>query len=94
MVLIVSASGAIEGFMRLLHAPLGYDPHNVISIFVPLHENTYSNWSERQAYFEHLRERVSEVTGVTETAFAPNATPPPLHRQVRRCPSRSWGGLS
>ena len=76
MVLIVSASGAIEGFMRLLHAPLGYDPHNVISIFVPLHENTYSNWSERRAYFEQLRERVSEVTGVTETAFAPNATPP------------------
>jgi predicted permease len=76
LLLMVSAGGAIEGFVRLLHAPLGYDPHNVISVFVPLHENTFTNWSGRLAYFEQLRERVSQVPGVTETAFAPNATPP------------------
>jgi predicted permease len=76
LLLLVSAGAAIEGFVRLLHAPLGYDPHNVISIFIPLHENTFTSWSGRLAYFEQLRERVSQVPGVTMTAFAPNATPP------------------
>jgi hypothetical protein len=65
-----------KAFVRLLHLPLGYDPHNVISVWIPLHENTYSNWSSRLAYFEQLREKVSQVPGVTMTAFAPNATPP------------------
>jgi predicted permease len=76
LLLLVSAGAAIEGFVRLLHVPLGYDPHNVISIFIPLHENTFPSWSGRLAYFEQLRERVSQVPGVTMTAFAPNATPP------------------
>jgi hypothetical protein len=45
--LLAGTGAAIKGFVRLLHLPLGYDPHNVISVWIPLHENTYSNWSSR-----------------------------------------------
>ena len=74
--LLAGAGAAVEGFMSLIHAPLGYDPHNVISIWIPIPENTFTNWSSRLTYFEQLRERVNQVPGVTATAFAPNATPP------------------
>jgi predicted permease len=76
LLLLAGAGAAIEGFMRMIHAPLGYDPHNVISIWIPIPENTFTNWSSRSAYFEQLRERINQVPGVTATAFAPNATPP------------------
>lgn len=31
----------MAGFVRLTHAPLGYDPHNVLSLSILLHENAY-----------------------------------------------------
>jgi predicted permease len=75
--LLLACSGAtIDGFVRLLHLPLGYDPHNVISIWIPLQEKSYTSWSGRAAYFEQLRARVGTVPGVRMTAIATNATPP------------------
>jgi len=75
--LLLACSGAtIDGFVRLLHMPLGYDPHNVISIWIPLQERSYTSWSGRAAYFEQLRTRVGTVPGVRMTAIATNATPP------------------
>jgi putative ABC transport system permease protein len=60
----------------MLHMHLGYDPHNVMSVGIPVHEGTYKTWAERSAYFERLRSAVSEVPGVTMTAISTNATPP------------------
>jgi predicted permease len=75
--LLLACSGAtIDGFVRLLHLPLGYDPHNVISIWIPLQERSYTSWSGRAAYIEQLRARVGNVPGVRMTAIATNATPP------------------
>ena len=75
--LLLACSGAtIDGFVRLLHLPLGYDPHNVISIWIPLQEKSYTSWSGRAEYFEQLRARVGTVPGVRMTAIATNATPP------------------
>ncbi len=76
LLLLTGAGAAIEGFMRLLHVPLGYDPHNVMSVWVPLNENAYSTWEDRLAYFEKLQSAVREVPGVTAAAISTNATPP------------------
>jgi predicted permease len=76
LLLLAGAGSATEGFLRLLHTRLGYDPHNVISVGVPLHENTYITWDARNAYFEQLRAKVAETPGVTMTAISTNATPP------------------
>lgn len=76
LLLLAGAGSAMEGFLRLLHTRLGYDPHNVISVGVPLHENTFTTWEARNAYFEQLRAKVAETPGVTMTAISTNATPP------------------
>jgi predicted permease len=76
LLLLACSSATIDGFVRLLHLPLGYDPHNVISIWIPLQERSYTSWSGRAAYFEQLRARVGTVPGVRMTAIATNATPP------------------
>ena len=76
LLLLAGAGAAIESFVRLMHAPLGYDPHNVISIWIPLQQNAYTTSAARSAYFEQLRDRVANVPGVTMTAISTNATPP------------------
>lgn len=76
LLMLAGAGAAIEGFVRLMHAPLGYDPHNVMSVGIPLRDGTYQTWAERAAYFEQLKAKVAEVPGVTMTAISSNATPP------------------
>jgi len=76
LVMLAGAGAAMEGFLKMLHTPLGYDPHNVMSVGIPVHENTYKTWAERSVYFEHLLERVATVPGVTIAAISTNATPP------------------
>jgi putative ABC transport system permease protein len=76
LVMLTGAGAAMEGFLALLHTPLGYDPHNVMSVGIPVHENTYKTWAERTAYFEQIRQRVATVPGVTIAAISSNATPP------------------
>ena len=76
LLLLASAGAAMQEFSRLLHVPLGYDPHHLLVVSVPLHENAYKTWPERSAYFEQLRAAVAQTPGVTAAAIAPNATPP------------------
>jgi predicted permease len=76
LLLLAGAGSAMEGFMQLLRTRLGYDPHNVMSVGIPLHENTFETWEARRAYFEQLRAKVAETPGVTMAAISTNATPP------------------
>jgi predicted permease len=76
LVLLAGAGSAMKGFLRLMHTPLGYDPHHVMSVGIPLHENSYTTWAARGAYFEQLRAKVAETPGVTMAAISSNATPP------------------
>jgi predicted permease len=76
LVLLAGAGSAMKGFLRLMHTPLGYDPHHVMSVSIPLHENSYTTWAARGAYFEQLRARVAQTPGVTMAAISSNATPP------------------
>lgn len=76
LLMMTGAGAAIKGFVRLMHIPLGYDPHNVMSVGIPIHDGTYKAWAERAAYFERLRADIATVPGVTMTATSSNATPP------------------
>jgi len=76
LLLLTAAGGAIEGFVRMMRVPLGYDPHNMVSVSIPLHENTYTRWAERVAYFTRLRDKVAELPGVVSVGISTNATPP------------------
>ncbi len=76
LLMLAGAGAAIEGFLRVAHTPLGYDPHNVMSVGIPIHDGTYKTWPERVTYFEKLHAAVAEVPGVSRTAVSNNATPP------------------
>ncbi|HEY1902648.1 MAG TPA: ABC transporter permease [Terracidiphilus sp.] len=76
LLMLAGAGAAIEGFVRLMHTPLGYDPHNVMSVGIPIHDGTYKTWAERALYFEQLQMAVAQVPGVTMAAVSSNATPP------------------
>src|SRR5581483_8271005 len=74
--MLAGAGAAIEGFLRLAHRPLGYDPQHVMSVGIPIHDGTYKTWAERAAYFERLHDAPAGVPGVVATAISTNATPP------------------
>src|SRR6202140_1284902 len=76
LILLAGAGAAMQGFLRLIHTPLGYDPHNVMSVGIPVHDGAYPTWQAREAYFEQLRNRASTVPGVAMAAISSNATPP------------------
>ena len=76
LLLLTAAGAAIQGFSRMMKRPLGYDPHHVISLFIPVHENTLTRWGERGAYFAQLRERVASMPGVVAAGISTNGTPP------------------
>ena len=76
LLMLSGAGAALEGFLRLMNVHLGYDPHNVMSVGIPVHENTYSTWAERSNYFEQIRAKIASTPGVTMTAISTNATPP------------------
>jgi len=76
LLLLTAAGAAIQGFSRMMQRPLGYDPHHVMSVGIPVHENTLNGWAERGAYFTQLRERVAVLPGVVSAGISTNATPP------------------
>jgi len=76
LLMMAGAGAAIEGFLKVADTPLGYDPHNVMSVGIPIHDGTYKTWPERSAYFEQLFAKVAEVPGVKLAAVSSNATPP------------------
>jgi len=76
LLMLAGAGAAIEGFVRVMHRPLGYDPHNIMSVGIPIHDGTYRTWAERAAYFEQMHDKIAEVPGISAVAVSSNATPP------------------
>ena len=76
LVMLAGAGAAIHGFLRLLQTPLGYDPHNAMSVGIPIHDGAYPTWEKRSAYFEQLLNRIATVPGVKMAGMSSNATPP------------------
>jgi predicted permease len=81
MVMLAAAAAAIQGFVHLMRVQLVYDPHNVMSVGIPVHDNTYTTWQSRAAYFEQLRQKIAAMPQVVAAGLSTNATPP----------SNGWG---
>jgi predicted permease len=76
LLLMTAAGAAIQGFLHMLRVPLGYDPQDVMSIVIPLHENAYTTWTGRSRFFTQLREKIAATPGVLVAGISTNATPP------------------
>jgi predicted permease len=75
-VLLGLAGAAIAGFMRVTSTQLGYDPHNVMVVGIPLKRDMKKNQAERAAYIDQLRESVASVPGVVSVAVTNRGIPP------------------
>ncbi len=76
LVLLTGASAASKGFLKMVRADLGYDPHHTMSVPIPVHENAHVPWRDRAAYFEQLRTHIAALPEVEMAAISTNATPP------------------
>ncbi len=75
LLLLTAAGAAVESFIRILRVPLGYDPHNVVAVGIPLRDNTYTNWQARVNYFEQLRASIAGLPDVISASIT-SSTPP------------------
>lgn len=76
LLLLASAGAAMQTFVRMMHVDLGYDPHNVMSVGIPIHDNTYTTWQARANYFHQLRNKIAQLPQVVAVGISTNATPP------------------
>ena len=75
LLLLTAAGAAVESFISILRVPLGYDPHNVVAVGIPLRDNTYTNWQARVNYFEQLRASIAALPDVISASIT-SSTPP------------------
>ena len=75
-VLLGVAGAAIAGFMKITSMRLGYDPHDVMAIRLPLKRDADKNQQRRATYIDQLRERVSTIPGAISVAVASSGLPP------------------
>ncbi|HWC15576.1 MAG TPA: ABC transporter permease, partial [Terriglobales bacterium] len=76
LLLMACAGAAMQTFMRMVHVELGYDPHHVMSVGIPIHDNTYTTWQARANYFVQLRDKIAALPQVVAVGISTNATPP------------------
>lgn len=76
LTLLAAAATSIRAFLRLMNTNLGYDPHNTISLRIPVHQNTYTTWEARSTYFERLRQKIASTPDVIGATLSDNGQPP------------------
>jgi predicted permease len=96
LVLLGSAGAAIAGFLKITSTQLGYDPHNVMVVGIPLKRDTKKNQMEREAYIDQLREGAAAVPGVVSVAVTNRGIPPspPFSGIGTQAPFEILGGQS
>ncbi len=71
LLLLATAGMAAEGFLDVMHAPLGYQPKNVLSAGILMHYENTHDWSgispldRRVAFVERIRQKIAAVPGVS-----------------------------
>jgi predicted permease len=82
LLLLATAGMAVQGFLAVMHAPLGYQPKNVLSAGILMHYENARDWSgispleKRVAFVERVRQKIAAVPGVLSVAVSNDATPP------------------
>src|SRR5467141_3096863 len=76
LLLLAGAGVAVQGFVRMVRVDLGYDPHNTMSVGIPVHDNTYTTWEARRTYFNQLLQKVSAMPEVVSACFLTKPRPP------------------
>ena len=76
-ILLLSTAGtAIQAFLKLARQPLGYDPHHVLAVGLPIRGGDYATITARAAFVEAMRNKVAETPGMRDVAVASTSVPP------------------
>jgi predicted permease len=94
VLLLVGTGAAVRVLMGLYRTSLGYDPHNVIIASINLPENSHTEWADRAAFYERLRNQVADLPQVESIALASNSGIPPEsgQRSVVEVPGQDTTG--
>ena len=76
LLLLSTEGAAIDGFLKLAHMRLGYDPHHVMAVGLPIRVESHKTLPARVAYVEQLRNTIAAIGGVHMAAIASAAVPP------------------
>lgn len=68
--LLFAAGLFLNSFMRLVRAPLGFDPHNLISLGLTLSDKSYSQPQNLWLAEREILERIRAVPGIESAALA------------------------
>jgi putative ABC transport system permease protein len=90
LVLLAAAGATVRSLHGLMHKPLGYDPHNVAWLTIPLRDGTYTDWQKRIRYYAEIRDDVASIPGIQSAAIAYSWLPPvSLYRSSAQIRGRS-----
>src|ERR1700686_565175 len=94
VLLLAGTGAAVRVLMGLYRTSLGYDPHNVIIASINLPENSHTEWADRAAFYERLRNQLADVPQVESFALATYSGIPPRsgERSVVEVPGRDMTG--
>ena len=76
LVLLTGAALAASGLLELTRQKLGYQPEGVLTLYVPVPAARYPQWSQRQAFFSGITDRLSKLPGAESAAAAATGVPP------------------
>jgi predicted permease len=75
-ILLGVAGAAIRGFMHITSIKLGYDPHNVGFVGIPLKRDPDKNRQTYVNYISRVRDTVAAVPGVISVSVSSHGIPP------------------
>jgi predicted permease len=76
LLLMAGAGAAMKAFQAMTHAPMGFDPEQVITLNASPPKGTTTTWQARLNMSESIRHAIEEVPGVTGAAISTSWFPP------------------
>jgi predicted permease len=70
LLLLAGAGAATHAFLALTHTQLGFDPKNVLALFVARPKGGSATWQQRLNEFEAVRQTVEQTPGVASVSVS------------------------
>src|SRR6266704_1038213 len=74
--IVFGISPALQSARPVVARVMQANTHNIMSVGIPVHDNTYTTWEARRAYFNQLLQKVRGIREVVSAGLSTNATPP------------------
>jgi predicted permease len=76
VLMLASAGASMRNFLEAYAAPLGFDSHHILTLWIGLPEKSFPAWQERVNYYDALIEKIKTTPGVTDAAISAIGLPP------------------